>query len=50
MGEGGVFHCVQVVMSLMSSKSPMAYPSSKGALEGELTNLLIGLMHIRVSN
>ncbi len=50
MGEGGGFHCVQVVVSLMSSESPMAYPGTKGALEGELTNLLIGLMQIQVSN
>jgi hypothetical protein len=50
VGEGGGFHCVQVVVSLMSSESPMAYPGTKGALEGELTNLLIGLMQIQVSN
>ncbi len=50
VGEGGGFHCVKVMMSLMSSESPMAYPSTKGALESELTNLLIGLMQIQVSN
>ncbi len=50
VGEGGGFHHVRVVMSLMNSESPMVYPSIKGALEGELTNLLIGLKHIRMSN
>jgi hypothetical protein len=50
MGEGGGFPQVQAVVSLMSPKSPMAYPSTKGALESELTNLLVGLMQIRMSN
>jgi hypothetical protein len=32
------------VVSLMSPKLPMACPSTKGALESGLTNLLVGLM------
>ncbi len=39
MGEGGGFPRVWAVVSLMSPKSPVAHPSTKGALEGELTNL-----------
>jgi hypothetical protein len=31
------------------SESPLAYPSTKGVLKGELTNLLVGLMQVRVS-
>jgi hypothetical protein len=43
MGEGGGFPRVQPVVSLVSPKSPVARPSTKGALESELTNLwLVG--------
>ncbi len=49
MGEGGGFPQVWAVVSLVSPKSPMACHSTKGALEGELTNLLVGLMQVRVS-
>jgi hypothetical protein len=43
MGEGGGFPQVRVVVSLVSPKSPMARPSTKGAPESELTNLwLVG--------
>ncbi len=49
-GEGGGFPQVQVVVSLVNPKLPMACPSTKGALEGEITNLLVGLMKVRVSN
>jgi hypothetical protein len=43
MGEGGGFPRVQVVVSLVSPKLPMARLSTKGALESELTNLwLVG--------
>jgi hypothetical protein len=43
MGEGGGFPQVQAVVSLMSPKSPVARPSTKGAPESELTNLwLVG--------
>jgi hypothetical protein len=44
MGEGDDFPRVQVVMSLMSPKSPMACRSTKGAPESELTNLLVGFL------
>jgi hypothetical protein len=37
------------VVSQVSPESPMACPSTKGALEGELTNLLVGLVQVRVS-
>jgi hypothetical protein len=49
-GEGGGFPQVQVVVSLVNPKLPVACPSTKGALEGEITNLLVGLMKVRVSN
>jgi len=44
MGEGGGFLRVRAVMSLVNPKLPVACPSIKGALESELTNLLVGLM------
>ncbi len=47
MGEGGGFLRVQAVLSHVSRVSPelpVACPSTKGAPEGELTNLLVGLM------
>ncbi len=50
MGEGGGFPRVWVVMSLVSLELPVVCSSTKGALECDLTNLLVGLMHIRVSN
>jgi hypothetical protein len=50
MGEGGGFPRARAVVSLVSPKSPMACLSTKGVLESELTNLLVGLMQIRVSN
>jgi hypothetical protein len=50
MEEGGGFPRIQAVMSLVSPELPVACPSTKGALEGELTNLLVGLMQVRVSN
>jgi hypothetical protein len=37
------------VMSQMSPELPVACPSTKGVLECELTNLLVGLMQVRVS-
>jgi hypothetical protein len=49
MGEGGGFPQVWAVMNLVSPKSPVACPSTKGAPESELTNLLVGLMEVRVS-
>jgi len=50
MGEGGGFPRVQAVVSLVSLKLPVGCFSTKGALECELTNLLVGLMQVRISN
>jgi hypothetical protein len=50
MGEGGGFPPVWAVVSFVSLGSPMACPSTKGVPESELTNLLVGLMQVRVSN
>jgi hypothetical protein len=41
MGEGGGFPRVHVVVSHVSSELPVACLSTKGALESELTNLLV---------
>ncbi len=50
MGEGGGFLRVRAMVSLVSPGLLVAYPSTKGALESELTNLLVGWMQIQVSN
>ncbi len=50
MGEGGGFPQIRAVVSLVSLESPVACPSTKGAPESELTNLLVGWMQIQVSN
>jgi hypothetical protein len=50
MGEGGGFPRVRVVVSLVSQKLPVVCPSIKGVLESELTNLLVGVMQVRISN
>ncbi len=50
MGEGGGFPQVRAVVSLVSLELPVACPSTKGVLECKLTNLLVDLMHVRVSN
>jgi len=42
MGEGGGFPRVQAVVSHVSPKFLVACPSTKGAPECELTNLLVG--------
>jgi hypothetical protein len=42
MGEGGDFPRVRAVVSIVSPELPVTCP--KGALESELTNLLVGLM------
>jgi hypothetical protein len=47
MGEGSGFPRVQVVVSLVSPKSPVACPNTKGVPNNILTNLLVGLMHIQ---
>jgi hypothetical protein len=49
MGEDGGFPRVRAMVSLVSPKLLVAYPSTKGAPESELTNLLVGLMQVRVS-
>jgi len=49
MGEGGGFPQVWAMVSLVSPKLPVARPSTKGAPESELTNLLVGLMQVQVS-
>jgi hypothetical protein len=50
MGEGGGFLRVRVVVNFVNPKSPVACPSTKGAPESELINLLVGWMQIRMSN
>jgi hypothetical protein len=50
LGEGGGFPQVWAVVNLMSPESPVLCPSTKGALESELTNLLVGWMQIQVNN
>jgi hypothetical protein len=49
MGEGGGFPRVRAVVSQVSPRLPVVCPSTKGVLECELTNLLVGLMQVRVS-
>jgi hypothetical protein len=50
MGEGGGFPWIRAVVSLVSPELPVACPNTKGAVECKLTNLLISLMQVRVSN
>jgi hypothetical protein len=50
MGEGGGFPRVRALVSLVSPRSPVACLNTKGALESELTNMLVGLMQVRVNN
>ncbi len=49
MGEGGGFPLIGAVVSQVSPELPVACPSTKGAPKSELTNLLVGLMQVRVS-
>ncbi len=52
MGEGGGFPRLRVVVSQVSQVSPelpVACPSTIGAPECELTNLLVGLMQVRIN-
>jgi hypothetical protein len=44
MEEGGDFPRIRAMVNLVSPKLPVAYPSTKGALENELTNWLVSLM------
>ncbi len=48
--EGGGFPRIPAVVSLVSPELPMVCPITKGALESDLTNLLVGLMQVRISN
>ncbi len=50
MGEGGDVPRVRAVVSLVSAKSPVVCPSIKSDPESELTNLLVSLMQVGVSN
>ncbi len=50
MGEGGGLPQVRAVMCLVSPKSLVVCPSTKGAPESDLTNLLVGWMQIRMNN
>jgi len=50
MGEGGGFPRVRAMVSLVSPGLPVACPSTKGAPESDLINLLVDLMQVRVSN
>ncbi len=49
MGEGSGYPRIQAVVNHVSPKLPVACPSAKGALKSDLTNLLVGLMEVRVS-
>jgi len=49
MGEGGGFPRIRAMVSQVSPGLPMAYPSTKSPPECELTNLLVGLMQVRVT-
>jgi hypothetical protein len=48
MGEAGGFPRVRAMVSQVSRRLPVAWPNTKSALEWELTNLLVGLMQVRV--
>jgi hypothetical protein len=50
MGEGVGFPCVWPVVNLVGLRSPVACINTKGAPENELTNLLVSLMQVQVSN
>jgi len=49
MGEGGGFPRVWAVVSHVSPELPMVCLSTKGALESELTNLLVSVMQVQVN-
>jgi len=50
MGEGGGIPRIRVVVNFVSPESLVACLSTKGAPEIALTNLLVGLMQVRVNN
>jgi len=49
MREGDGFPRVRAVVNQMSLELFVVCPSTKGALESELINLLVGLMQVQVS-
>jgi hypothetical protein len=49
MGEGGGFPQVRAVVNQVSPELPLACSNTKGAPECELTNLLVSLVQVRVS-
>jgi len=49
MGEGGGFPQVRAVVNLVSPELLVVYRSTEGVPESELTNLLVGLMQVRIS-
>jgi hypothetical protein len=50
MGEGGGFPRIWAMVSLVNLESPVACLNTKGVPESELTNLLVGLTQVQVSN
>ncbi len=50
MGEGSGFPRIRAVVNLVSPGLPVACRSTIGVPKSELTNLLVGLMQVRVSN
>jgi hypothetical protein len=46
MGEGRGFPRVRAVVNLASQRLPVACPSTKGAPNNVITNLLVGLIQI----
>ncbi len=38
------------MVSLVNPELPVTCPSTKGALENDLTNCMVGFMQVRVSN
>jgi hypothetical protein len=50
MGEGGDFPRIWVVVNHVSPEFPVACLNTKGVPENELTNLLVGLMQVRINN
>jgi hypothetical protein len=49
MGEGGGFPRIWVVVSHVSLGSLVACPSTSSVAECKLTNLLVGLMQVRLT-
>jgi len=49
MGEGRGFPRIWAVVSHVNLELPVACPNTKGAPESELTNLLVGLIQVRVN-